>query len=84
MLFFIHGSATEVEEMSDEHPDPRPLMTFNQTAKRLGVSNFMARKAAKDGVLDVIILGPRTQRVLPESVDRLLLRARQRSGVNGS
>jgi excisionase family DNA binding protein len=55
----------------DQAAGLRPLVTVGQAAKQLGVSKFIARQAIKQGLLDAITFGPRTVRVLPESVDRV-------------
>jgi hypothetical protein len=61
-----------MEEMSNHHERRRRPLTIAETSERLRVSPYVTRKAIKDGILDAITLGPRTVRVLPESVERLL------------
>jgi excisionase family DNA binding protein len=52
--------------------DPRSLLTMKQVAKRLQLSEATLTRMEARGELKVVVLGPKSKRVHPAELDRLL------------
>lgn len=57
--------------------DTRPLLTTPQAAERLGVSARTVRNILERGELDTVVVGEKSRRITPASLDAYIARRRE-------